>query len=315
MPATSWISVGFSPAITSSKSMIFGSSASARATSSRRRSLSVSTPASTPARGPSPTRSSTAAARRAATETRRWCRNAPTIAFSSVVNDVSVCEIWKVRPKPSTARRFGRQPTDVPPIQRDRTGAGDQLAGQQVEQRRLAGAVRADDADDLARCHRRNSRHPPPAARRTVLTRRGPPAPRSCAQPPRPRLLQGADDAMFQEQCRQDQHRPQHADGQRPVPGRPAWRATSSPAGSPAARRAWGRRSVPSPPISATSANFTPKSNRDSRDAGSAVRTDIMNSPPPIPVSAALTAMPASLVRSTSMPAALAAGLVVAHRL
>ena len=97
----------FSPAITSSSSTICGCKASARATSSRRRSDSVRSPARRAARCAMPTRSSTAMALSRATLSEASCRKAPIITFSNAFSAVSGLAIWKVRPMPSLARACG----------------------------------------------------------------------------------------------------------------------------------------------------------------------------------------------------------------
>jgi hypothetical protein len=54
---------------------------------------------------------------------------------------------------------LGRHPPQLPAEQPDRTGIGGEIAGDQVEQRGLAGAVRTDDQAPLARHDRK--RHVP----------------------------------------------------------------------------------------------------------------------------------------------------------
>ena len=100
-------SLWFSPAMTSSRSRISGSSARARATSSRRRSPKVRSPARRRACCASPTFSSTAIALSRAVASARWRMNAPIITFSSALNAISGLAIWKVRPMPSCARACG----------------------------------------------------------------------------------------------------------------------------------------------------------------------------------------------------------------
>ena len=51
------------------------------------------------------------------------------------------------------ADAIGPQAGDVAAVQEDATGVGRLEAGDQIEQRRFAGAVRTNDADDLALVH------------------------------------------------------------------------------------------------------------------------------------------------------------------
>ncbi len=51
---------------------------------------------------------------------------------------------------PAMQRSCARRARDVDAVEADRAGVGVEIAGDQVEQRRLAGAVRADDAERLA---------------------------------------------------------------------------------------------------------------------------------------------------------------------
>ena len=102
-PTSLWLS----PAITSSSSRISGSSAIARATSSRRRSLRVRSPARRRAWCTNPTFSSTAIALSRATASERWRMKAPIITFSSALSAISGLAIWNVRPMPRRARSCG----------------------------------------------------------------------------------------------------------------------------------------------------------------------------------------------------------------
>ena len=52
------------------------------------------------------------------------------------------------------AQAMRRQPGDVAPVQTHPSGVGPQMPGDQVEEGRLARAVRADDGDDLAGARR-----------------------------------------------------------------------------------------------------------------------------------------------------------------
>ena len=51
---------------------------------------------------------------------------------------------------PRAASCLGREAGDVAAVEPDRAGVGPVEPGDEIEQRRLAGAVRADDADELA---------------------------------------------------------------------------------------------------------------------------------------------------------------------
>ena len=57
---------------------------------------------------------------------------------------------WKDRPRPSSGPGVGRQRRDVVPVDRHATAGGWHEPADEVEDGGLAGAVRADDADDLA---------------------------------------------------------------------------------------------------------------------------------------------------------------------
>ena len=58
---------------------------------------------------------------------------------------------WNVRPMPSRARSWTRQAGDVGAVELDRAAVGAEDAEDAVEERRLAGAVRADQPDAFAR--------------------------------------------------------------------------------------------------------------------------------------------------------------------
>ena len=58
--------------------------------------------------------------------------------------------IWKVRPTPASQSWCGLRPTMLRPSSRICAGIGPEEAVEQVEDRGLAGAVGADDAEDLA---------------------------------------------------------------------------------------------------------------------------------------------------------------------
>ena len=85
--------------------------------------------------------------RRAAATSRRRCRAALATVSASDCNGVSPPKswlIWNVRTTPRRTRAVRRQAGDVVAIEPDRAGARLQRAGEQVDQGRLAGAVRAD---------------------------------------------------------------------------------------------------------------------------------------------------------------------------
>ena len=69
---------------------------------------------------------------------------------------------------PAPAHRVGRQAVSRSPCHAHVAGVGPELAGQHVEQRRLPGAVGADQRADLAGRQRRGSTRRPRARRRTT---------------------------------------------------------------------------------------------------------------------------------------------------
>ena len=75
---------------------------------------------------------------------------APTSTFSSTVIPTNGRGTWNARPMPRRQRTAGRTRRHVGAAQRHRAGVLRDGAGQDVEQRRLPGAVRPDDADRLA---------------------------------------------------------------------------------------------------------------------------------------------------------------------
>ena len=79
-----------------------------------------------------------------------WCSWPARIRFSRTVSCGKTCSSWKVRLTPSRLRSQGRMPVTARPSRRTSPRARLQLAEDAVEQRRLAAAVRADDAEDLA---------------------------------------------------------------------------------------------------------------------------------------------------------------------
>ena len=97
-------------------------------------------------RATSPAAASAARARgmRADGRRRRYCR--------ARVSPANGCRIWKVRAMPSAARLCGGAPVMSAPIEDDAARARRAAKpGDQIEQRRLAGAVRADQAGDAPR--------------------------------------------------------------------------------------------------------------------------------------------------------------------
>ena len=58
---------------------------------------------------------------------------------------------WNVRAMPSRTRRCAGNPDEIGAVERQRAGVGLIDAADQVEQRRLAGAVRPDDREDRRR--------------------------------------------------------------------------------------------------------------------------------------------------------------------
>ena len=147
------ISVGRRPAITSSSSRIFGPVASARATSSRLRSGSVSEEAMWSRLGPSPSCSITSPAFCLASRTPAVALSAPTMTFSITVRPANGFTSWKVRPTPARQIWSERQPSMRCPAKPHLAGIGPIDAGDQVEAGGLAGAVGADQRDDLALGH------------------------------------------------------------------------------------------------------------------------------------------------------------------
>ena len=75
---------------------------------------------------------------------------APSSMFCSTVSRDSALVSWKVRTTPSRATWCGDELAQRPAVEGPGAGVGLVEAGQQVEQRGLAGAVRADQAGDAA---------------------------------------------------------------------------------------------------------------------------------------------------------------------
>ena len=79
--------------------------------------------------------------------------SAPTMTFSVTVRSGKGFSFWNVRATPQAGDAVGAQAGDVVAVEEDAAGVERLEAGDQVEQRGLAGAVRADDAEDLALVH------------------------------------------------------------------------------------------------------------------------------------------------------------------
>ena len=62
----------------------------------------------------------------------------------------NVAGTWKVRPMPSRACASGERARHVDAVEHDAAGGRQRVAGEAIEEGRLAGAVRPDQADDLA---------------------------------------------------------------------------------------------------------------------------------------------------------------------
>ena len=76
--------------------------------------------------------------------------SAPTMTFSVTVRSGNGLSFWNVRATPRLAMRSGRRPVIVAAVEEHAAGVERLEPGDQVEQRGFAGAVGADDADDLA---------------------------------------------------------------------------------------------------------------------------------------------------------------------
>ena len=143
-------SVGVSPAIASSSSSTLGSEASARAISSRLRPGVPRLRAGASITGPRPTRCSTSRALARASRALGWRSSAPIMALSSTDIDSKVSGTWKVRASPSRARSSGGWRVTSCAGEGDGARGHRQIAGQAVEEGRLARAVGADQAEDVA---------------------------------------------------------------------------------------------------------------------------------------------------------------------
>ena len=142
----------------SSSSRTFGSVASARAISSRLRPGVPSERAGASANRLMPTRSSTARALVSASARCEVRRNAPIITFSSTVMPSKVCGTWKVRASPRCALASGVRFGDVVAFEQHLAGGRYEIAGQAIEEGRFAGAVRSDQAENVALLQRHAGR-------------------------------------------------------------------------------------------------------------------------------------------------------------
>ena len=145
------VSCSTRPPATSSSRSTRGPVASARASSSRLRSSSVRL-----RRGGWPCRRGRSAPavrrsrhRRRARSGRRRTPRPPT-RFSNTVMPPNGCGIWNERARPMRQRCSGFMRVTSWPSNTTRAGVGRDRAGDDAEQRGLAGAVRPDDAQRLA---------------------------------------------------------------------------------------------------------------------------------------------------------------------
>ena len=75
--------------------------------------------------------------------------SAATSTFSRTESPRKAWLCWNVRVRPARPRRSGLQPRHVPAAELDRALVGPVEAGEHVDERRLAGAVRPDQPHDL----------------------------------------------------------------------------------------------------------------------------------------------------------------------
>ena len=111
---------GVRPVSTSSSSSRRGPVASARATSRRRFSGGVSSPATASARWVSSTRSKVSRAARRAAAAVAWRASAPTVTFSTTFIESNERGTWKVRAMPRRQRSAGGSPVMSAPSNRMR---------------------------------------------------------------------------------------------------------------------------------------------------------------------------------------------------
>ena len=124
-----------------------GSNDSARARSSRRRNGSGTSRTCSPRSRPSRSMSESC-----------W-RTAPTSArvrrrFSRTVRSGARAGSWYTGARPRASASLGRRNVDLLAVHGDRAGVGPQDPGEDLDQRRLAGSVRAEQGVHLARPHR-----------------------------------------------------------------------------------------------------------------------------------------------------------------
>ena len=99
---------------------------------------------------------------RAAREPEAAGRRPPTRTFSNTVRRPKSRTLWNVRPSPRTASLWGGTPVDVAAAEEDLARGRPLEAGEDVHQRGLPGAVRADQAEDLPLAEARRSRRSAP---------------------------------------------------------------------------------------------------------------------------------------------------------
>ena len=151
-PTSSSDSPSLSPAAGSSSSRNDGRAASARAIASRRCSPCGRRRGDRPARCSRPTRSRSSQldAREPAAATHR-CATAAASMFSNTVSAGEQPDVLE-RAHDAGARDLGRRPgRDVLAVEHDAPAGRALEAGEHVDERRLAGAVRADQAEDPPR--------------------------------------------------------------------------------------------------------------------------------------------------------------------
>ena len=192
-PSSSWVSIGFMPAFGSSSSRIRRlrrrPPARSRAAAGRRtagcrarRSRCWSTPNSSEQLDRALGRSRARAARKAGVERsvprseRRTSRCSPTLTLSMTGRSPNRRMFWNVRAIPSRATRYAGAPVMSAPSKRIVPLDGRRNPGQEVEQRRLAGAVRPDDPVDRARPRAAGRSRRAPRGPGTLATARGRPA-------------------------------------------------------------------------------------------------------------------------------------------
>ena len=107
------------------------------------------------------------------------CSSAPTMTLSSTVSAGNGRTIWKVRPMPRRQTSSGGSPSMRSPGKCDAPGVRREHAGDQVEQRGLAGAVRADHGEDLAPATSKLTSSTATQAAKALARRRRPPGARS----------------------------------------------------------------------------------------------------------------------------------------